>query len=111
MSCFRYKYICGREYNWSFQAKHTHGPDIEAYFFTQRDNVMRYCEIDTRVKLNRRVKGATINRSSILSLTYRDYTEDEVKAMQRRTNKLYDAWCTGEYVPLEEDEEEEQVNF
>jgi hypothetical protein len=61
---------------------------------------MRYCEVDTRVKLNRRTKSSNTSRNSILSLTHRDYNEDELKGMERRwNNKFYDPWITGEYIP------------
>lgn len=98
-SIFRYKYTCGREYSWIVHNKQSHGLDVEAYFFTQRNGVMYYCEVDTRVKLKRRSKMSSTSRNSILSLTHRDYTEDELKAMDRRMNKLYDPFITGEYIP------------
>jgi hypothetical protein len=60
---------------------------------------MYYSEVDTRVKLNRRAKPSNTSRNSMLFLQHREYTEDELKAMERRTNKLYDPYVTGEYVP------------
>jgi hypothetical protein len=76
---FRYKYGCGRKYNLTLQPKQLYGSDAEAYFFTQRDGVMYYCEVDKRFKLNPRTKLGNISRTSQLSLMHRDYTEDEVK--------------------------------
>ncbi|KAI6186896.1 RNA polymerase II-associated factor 1-like protein [Aphelenchoides besseyi] len=72
---YDYKYVCGRKYDWTVQAKGQKGIDLETYFFTQRNGVMYYCEMETRVKLTRRTKQ-TSNRNIQLLLRHHDNTEE-----------------------------------
>ncbi|CAD5212196.1 unnamed protein product [Bursaphelenchus xylophilus] len=112
-----YKCDLAREYNWTITTKASKGSSLDLYFFAERDGVVYYNEMDTKIKLARRAKnvGGVSREGSFMIYTYRDLTPAEMKTMETRSRRLYDEYKTGEKVPLdpleeevEEEEEEEQ---
>ncbi|KAL7079862.1 hypothetical protein ACQ4LE_000304 [Meloidogyne hapla] len=99
---FEYLHKLEREYNWSVQNKATKGYEQENYFMVQRGSTFYYNELETRVKLARRVKGSNISSTSknkILSVTNRMLDSKEITQMNQRDKMLYG---------LQEEEEEEE---
>lgn len=65
--------------------------------------------METKVKLARRSNKNGVNKEdSYLKYRLRGYTPEEEAIMSRKEKKLYDAYKTGEYIPLEEDIVEEE---
>lgn len=54
-----YEHQLEREYNWTVKNKATKGYEQENYFFVVRDGFVYYNELESRVRLVRRVKNAT----------------------------------------------------
>nr|CAD2150254.1 unnamed protein product [Meloidogyne enterolobii] len=98
---FEYQHKLEREYNWSVQNKATKGYEQENYFMVLRGSTFYYNELETRVKLARRVKGSNTSTSNntILSVTNRMLDSKELSQMNQRSNLLYG---------LQEEEEEEE---
>uniref|UniRef100_A0A915MEE8 RNA polymerase II-associated factor 1 homolog n=1 Tax=Meloidogyne javanica TaxID=6303 RepID=A0A915MEE8_MELJA len=81
---FEYQHKLEREYNWSVQNKATKGYEQENYFMALRGSTFYYNELETRVKLARRVKGSNTSTSNntILSVTNRMLDSKELSQMQ-----------------------------
>uniref|UniRef100_A0A915M165 RNA polymerase II-associated factor 1 homolog n=1 Tax=Meloidogyne javanica TaxID=6303 RepID=A0A915M165_MELJA len=81
---FEYQHKLEREYNWSVQNKATKGYEQENYFMVLRGSTFYYNELETRVKLARRVKGSNTSTSNntILSVTNRMLDSKELSQMQ-----------------------------
>lgn len=78
----RFQCNLAREFNWTIQTKASKGSDLDMFLFTQRDGRVYYNEMDTKVRLNRRVKGAGPSKEETsLIFKYRPLTEDELRAM------------------------------
>ncbi|KAI6220672.1 RNA polymerase II-associated factor 1-like protein [Aphelenchoides fujianensis] len=99
---FSYKYTCARNYDWQVQTKNQRGINLQTYFFTQRNGVFYYCDVESRVKLTRRAKQTAADRNMRLIVRTRENTEEEQAAMTARQNALYDPYITGTFLPDEE---------
>ena len=76
---YRYEYKMTREYNWTVKNKATKGYEQENFFFLLRDGAVKYDELETRVRLNRRraKEGQQRVTNSKLIVKHRDETDME----------------------------------
>ena len=74
-----YEFKLTREYTWVIKSKRNDGYE-ENYYFIVRDDGVFYNELETRVRLNkRRSKGGKVNNTK-LSVKYRPFARQELKA-------------------------------
>lgn len=94
-----YDYTLAREYNWNVKNKLTRGYE-ETYFMVFRDDGCFYDELETRVRLSKRRKGAGAQvAKSRLVVKHRELMDKEKRAQDVRMMMLEP--------PQEEEEEEE----
>ncbi|CAG5111926.1 Oidioi.mRNA.OKI2018_I69.chr2.g6197.t1.cds [Oikopleura dioica] len=91
-----YDYKLAKEYNWNVKNKASKGYE-ENFFFCYRPNDgVYYNELETRVRLSKRVRQKTTEGvdnltnyfNTVLRVQHRENTEDEDKAQKMRENAL-----------------------
>jgi len=91
-----YDYKLTKEYNWNVKNKASKGYE-ENFFFCYRPNDgVYYNELETRVRLSKRVRQKDANGvdglanyfNTVLQVKHRENTEDEDKAQKMRENAL-----------------------
>lgn len=94
-----YDYTLAREYNWNVKNKLTRGYE-ETYFMVFREDGCFYDELETRVRLSKRRKGAGVQvAKSRLVVKHRELVDKEKRAQDVRMMMLE---------PAQEEEEEEE---